>query len=76
MSATARHFQRKAPRKTRGFAWARVPDRHGDLVTYRLSRGDARNALHCEQQTFTVRAPRDYIAAALWSASSGSLSPC
>lgn len=66
MSQARRHLQRKPPRKTRGFAWARVPENDHGIVTYRLSRGDARNVLHYEQRSFDTMACRSDIARSLW----------
>lgn len=66
MSWPHRHLQRKSPRKTRGFAWARVPENDHGIVTYRLTRGDARNVLHYEQRSFDATACRSDIARSLW----------
>lgn len=57
---TARHLSRRAPRKTRGFAWARIAGEA--VVTYRLTRGDMRGQLHMEQRQFPVTCQRAVIA--------------
>lgn len=60
MSQAPRHLQRKPPRKTRGFAWARLVDDQG--VTYRLTRGDERGRLYAEQRAFSKECDRAMIA--------------
>ena len=61
-----RHLQRKAPRKTRGFAWARIVDAELGVVTYRLSRSDEQRVLHTDMRTFRIDTHRSDIARAVW----------
>lgn len=65
MIQPARHMRRKAPRKTRGFSWARLPDAGRELVTWRLHRGDATGRLYSEMRTFPASHQRPAIARAL-----------
>lgn len=60
MSRGARHLQRRPPRKTRGFAWARLVDDEG--VVYRLTRADESGRLHMEQRGFSKACERAVIA--------------
>lgn len=66
MRYAPRHWQRKAPRKTRGFSWARIPNLDLGVVDYRLTRGDETKALHHECRSFRVDTPRAEIARVLW----------
>ncbi len=61
-----RHLQRKPPRKTRGFSWARVP--HDDLgaLEYRLFRGDANGVVHVIADLFFAGRTRGEIAKRVW----------
>lgn len=57
-----RHLRRKAPRKTRGFAWARLHDEQRGRVTWRLTRGDVAGKLYLEARTFHADELRSCIA--------------
>lgn len=54
----------RAPKKTRGFSWARVPTANGG-VTYRLYRHDLQGALHAEVLRFPAGESRQQIQAVL-----------
>lgn len=62
-AALGRHMVRRAPKKTRGFAWTRIVSDHS--VTYRLTRGDANGCLHAEQRMFAAESDRRDIARAI-----------
>ena len=66
MTSRPRHWNRKPPRKTRRFSWARVPNTELGIVDYRLMRGDEVGALHHEMRTFRVDTARSDIARLVW----------
>lgn len=60
MNQAGRHMARKAPRKTRGFAWGRLSG--DEVVVYRLTRGDVHGRLFLEQRAFSLGCERSVIA--------------
>lgn len=60
MSQAGRHLGRKAPRKTRGFAWGRLAGE--SWVAYNLTRGDVGGRLYLERRTFPIDTDRRVIA--------------
>lgn len=65
MSQPRRHWQRKQPRKTRGFSWARMPSDGLGVIEYRLFRYDLANVPHIERRAFRFDTSRKDMAAAL-----------
>lgn len=66
MSRAGAHLRRKAPRKTRGFAWARIPNDDRGFVTWRLTRRDVEGKLYCVDAVHSKGTPRGKIARDLW----------
>ncbi|HDS1087117.1 hypothetical protein [Stenotrophomonas maltophilia] len=61
---TNRHYDRRLPKRTEGFAWGRSIDKvlGGPVLTWRLYRGDHRRTLLMHVLTFFAHEDRAVIA--------------